>query len=472
MKGVGPLHFRAASLILSTLIIVVGVAVADAEPATTTTEPMTVFEDLSADALFAYEVAWLADTGITKGCNPAEGNTKFCPHDYVTRGQMAAFLHRASGSPAPWLRTVLWSIEGSAVDVNSEGEVLIRVYGDGTGDTRDAAIWDPEANTLMHLSDLGVDGAWAFDLSDSGYTTGWAQDGDLVKAFLWLPSAGEITWAARSDGLWTRGEAVNELGQIAGNSGDSVAFAWTPGDTDATLLDTPPGLRSGAYDINDGGTVIGTISDNSTFGKAVTWDAETGAATDVPFAPAIGRSGGAQINNSGETVGSCLVDGRWGLFAWTIGDPMAEVLSLSDLLSHIPNAVPNDLGGLELSGLNERGEVLGQVEYNVKGSTSVQFRLFVWNTRTSEVALSAPSAGYTNESLADDGMVAATDFHGNGPFLWNPSTDAAVILAEVPELDGTSTRVVGDAGLVVGGAHTTAGGGITHRVVIWTPAVA
>ncbi len=35
----------------------------------------------------------LAKAGITKGCTP----TRFCPNDVVTRGQMAAFLHRAFG---------------------------------------------------------------------------------------------------------------------------------------------------------------------------------------------------------------------------------------------------------------------------------------------------------------------------------------------------------------------------------------
>jgi hypothetical protein len=31
---------------------------------------------------------------VTKGCSPP-ANTKFCPNNHVTRGQMAAFLHRA-----------------------------------------------------------------------------------------------------------------------------------------------------------------------------------------------------------------------------------------------------------------------------------------------------------------------------------------------------------------------------------------
>ena len=38
----------------------------------------------------------IAAAGITKGCNPP-ANDNFCPGDTVTRGQMAAFLHRELG---------------------------------------------------------------------------------------------------------------------------------------------------------------------------------------------------------------------------------------------------------------------------------------------------------------------------------------------------------------------------------------
>ncbi len=48
-------------------------------------------------SVFESAIDKLATAGITKGCNPSEGNTRFCPHDYVTRGQMAAFLVRAMG---------------------------------------------------------------------------------------------------------------------------------------------------------------------------------------------------------------------------------------------------------------------------------------------------------------------------------------------------------------------------------------
>jgi hypothetical protein len=45
---------------------------------------------------FEADIEWLANAGITRGCNPPS-NTRFCPDDFVTRGQMAAFLVRALG---------------------------------------------------------------------------------------------------------------------------------------------------------------------------------------------------------------------------------------------------------------------------------------------------------------------------------------------------------------------------------------
>ncbi len=47
-------------------------------------------------SVFEVDIAWLARAGITKGCNPPT-NDMFCPGDPVTRGQMAAFLHRSLG---------------------------------------------------------------------------------------------------------------------------------------------------------------------------------------------------------------------------------------------------------------------------------------------------------------------------------------------------------------------------------------
>ena len=47
-------------------------------------------------SVFEADIEWMAATGITRGCNPP-ANDMFCPDDFVTRGQMAAFLVRALG---------------------------------------------------------------------------------------------------------------------------------------------------------------------------------------------------------------------------------------------------------------------------------------------------------------------------------------------------------------------------------------
>jgi hypothetical protein len=44
--------------------------------------------------LFEHAIDKLGAAKVTLGCNPP-ANTHFCPDDYMTRGQMAAFLKRA-----------------------------------------------------------------------------------------------------------------------------------------------------------------------------------------------------------------------------------------------------------------------------------------------------------------------------------------------------------------------------------------
>jgi hypothetical protein len=50
------------------------------------------FSDARA-SVFATDIDRFATAGITRGC----GGDRFCPDDYVTRGQMAAFFSRALG---------------------------------------------------------------------------------------------------------------------------------------------------------------------------------------------------------------------------------------------------------------------------------------------------------------------------------------------------------------------------------------
>ncbi len=47
-------------------------------------------------SIFEADIERLAAAGVTRGCNPP-ANDHVLSHDAVTRGQMAAFLHRALG---------------------------------------------------------------------------------------------------------------------------------------------------------------------------------------------------------------------------------------------------------------------------------------------------------------------------------------------------------------------------------------
>lgn len=49
-------------------------------------------------SVFSVDIGSIAAAGITRGCNPPV-NDRFCPNDEVTRGQMAAFLARALSLP-------------------------------------------------------------------------------------------------------------------------------------------------------------------------------------------------------------------------------------------------------------------------------------------------------------------------------------------------------------------------------------
>ena len=99
------------------------------------------FTDVPDDHLFHNEIAWMKDNDITRGCNPPS-NTLYCPDDFVTRGQMAAFLYRFSnampggeqGPPGPpgedgHVGNVLHNSFGADIPANSHGLVAATCAG-------------------------------------------------------------------------------------------------------------------------------------------------------------------------------------------------------------------------------------------------------------------------------------------------------------------------------------------------------
>jgi len=109
------------------------------------------FKDVPSSDIFHGDITWLADNDITRGCNPP-ANDRFCPDDNVTRGQMAAFMHRyarAFGTAGFFEKGLIdilqpaptWTEVGSiTVDSKASAEVILNgnVSAGGPGNV---AIW-------------------------------------------------------------------------------------------------------------------------------------------------------------------------------------------------------------------------------------------------------------------------------------------------------------------------------------------
>jgi hypothetical protein len=75
-----------AGLVTVTVLLSAGIAWAALPPGGT-------FTDDNGNT-FEGAIEAIAAEGVTRGCNPP-ANTRFCPDDQVTRGQMAIFIVRA-----------------------------------------------------------------------------------------------------------------------------------------------------------------------------------------------------------------------------------------------------------------------------------------------------------------------------------------------------------------------------------------
>jgi len=80
------------------------------------------FADVPTNHQFHSDISWLADSGVTTGC----GGGNFCPEDNVTRGQMAAFLHRynlefGSGETIVTALSVPWAASNGTVSITPDG---------------------------------------------------------------------------------------------------------------------------------------------------------------------------------------------------------------------------------------------------------------------------------------------------------------------------------------------------------------
>ncbi|HYW11579.1 MAG TPA: PKD domain-containing protein [Longimicrobium sp.] len=191
-----------------------------------------------------------------------------------------------------------------------------------------AFLWTPTSpgdttGTMLNLGTLGGTRSFARGVNSNGWVVGESYTaGGLTRAFLWTPNTGMIDLGALPGSNNSTATAINEAGQIVGNSG-SFGFLWTPtapGATTGTMqslgkLPTYLSTGSNATGLNEDGVVVGTTNMSSHY-PAMIWSAEAGM-RDLPMDGDFGEAyaingqghvaGWTQVRENGVLVGRAVI---------------------------------------------------------------------------------------------------------------------------------------------------------------------
>ena len=181
------------------------------------------------DSVFESAIDKLATAGVTKGCNPPT-NDRFCPDDLVTRGQMAAFLMRALGlSPiVPPPLETTTTTTPTATTTAPQGSVAIFLS------TIGGALWTGTAGSdAVHLSTIGGT-IWTGNIGSDAVSLsgigGTIWSGHIGSDFVFLSGVGGTIWSGHigSDSVFLSG-----VGGIiwTGHIGSDSVFLSAVGDT-------------------------------------------------------------------------------------------------------------------------------------------------------------------------------------------------------------------------------------------------
>ncbi len=166
------------------------------------------FVDVLPGHTFFEDIEWLKQEGITLGCNPPD-NTRFCPEEDVSRGQMASFLARAMDLPAG--ADVFDDDEGSTHEDNINRLAASGITLGCTTDGRSFCPNDPVTRAQM-ASFL----ARAFDLPAASGDAFDDDDGSTHEDNINRLAASGITRGCTSDGASYCPAAAVTRGQMAG----------------------------------------------------------------------------------------------------------------------------------------------------------------------------------------------------------------------------------------------------------------
>ncbi len=216
------------------------------------------FEDVDEGNVFKGDIAWLSDAGVTRGCNPPT-NTKFCPSDYVTREQMAAFMHRLAVNRIVDAATALeadYAIDAGHLDGKDSTAFAASGHRHdadylaiGAKATDADKIDGLTAHELVRVGEGRRSGTWEPNNNDQYMTISV-----IAPNPGYIYATGSTTIRAKPGASPTDGECVLTMKE-GGNTTYAGYVEWDVADTDGSRKDicTPVALfqvdRAGTYDI-------------------------------------------------------------------------------------------------------------------------------------------------------------------------------------------------------------------------------
>jgi probable HAF family extracellular repeat protein len=309
---------------------------------------------------------------------------------------LCILLGTASGSTAGLKFTVtelptLGGDYGEASHINNRGVVTGQSV-DANGVIR-AYVWEPGAG----IKRIGLDGeenSAGLGINDSGTITGISGLG-AQRLLLWDRRGGPRV-VATPDGNAAYGVEINVRGEVAGYRKAGTRWQAFVYSADGWLDVGPAGSDSGAYGINNLGSVVGAACTSAT--QCVGFVAERGNGFKVLVGLGGSYTCAEGINDAGEITGvSTAANGEQHAFFY---DDMNGMVDLGHL------------GGRASYGMavNNRGQVVG-FSQAASGATHA----FLWDRSTGMVDIH-PAGWLTSQALSinESGQVVGVGTNAQG----------------------------------------------------------
>lgn len=188
-----------------------------------------VFTDVPANDDFCQYITWMAETGLTTGCQVIDANNRnFCPDTFVTRKQMSAFLSRLAdeavfqqGGNAFGATAVIGTIDAFPVEVLAAGQRLLRLESKPAG-----------PNVVAGSSANGIQGtnSYASTIAGGGRTSTDCQgfEGDFRSCGNLIEGSGSSIGGGTANVIVTRTTGDATIGGGGSNTiGGDVTYEFS-----------------------------------------------------------------------------------------------------------------------------------------------------------------------------------------------------------------------------------------------------